>query len=59
MKTEPIAKQVVQFSLSIPQPLAFRPGQFLSLRVGLDSDGNPILRSYSIASSPGQARASR
>ncbi len=48
-----IAKQVLQLSLEATEPLQFRPGQFLSLPVGVDSDGNPILRSYSIASSPG------
>ena len=36
--------------------LAFRPGQFVSLRVGQDQDGAAILRSYSIASAPGKAR---
>lgn len=32
--------------------LRFRPGQFISVRVGTDADQNPILRSYSIASPP-------
>lgn len=32
--------------------LRFRPGQFISVAVGTDADNNPILRSYSIASSP-------
>ncbi|MBL9004387.1 MAG: hypothetical protein JNJ46_09080 [Myxococcales bacterium] len=32
--------------------LRFRPGQFISINVGTDGDGNPILRSYSIASPP-------
>ena len=35
-----------------PTELRFRPGQFLSVRVGTDGDGNAILRSYSIASPP-------
>ncbi len=32
--------------------LRFRPGQFLSVQVGIDAQENPILRSYSIASAP-------
>ena len=35
-----------------PTELRFRPGQFVSVTVGTDADGNPILRSYSIASPP-------
>ena len=50
----PIAEKVLELELTFPEPVSFRPGQFLSLRVGVDSDGNPILRSYSIASSPGR-----
>lgn len=34
--------------------LTFRPGQFVSLRVGEDADGAAILRSYSIASASGK-----
>jgi ferredoxin-NADP reductase len=52
-KSRTIANQVMELTLEFSEPLSFRPGQFLSLRVGTDSDGNPILRSYSIASSPG------
>lgn len=37
-------------------PLAFRAGQFISVRVGVDAAGDPILRSYSIASSSGAPR---
>ncbi len=48
-----IANHVLELVLEFPEAPSFRPGQFLSLRVGTDSDGNPILRSYSIASSPG------
>jgi ferredoxin-NADP reductase len=51
-RIRPIAEQILDVELSFPEPVSFRPGQFLSLRVGVDSDGNPILRSYSIASSP-------
>ena len=50
----PLARGVVEWRLLMPEPLSFVPGQFISLRVGDDSDGNAILRSYSIASSPGQ-----
>lgn len=32
--------------------LRFRPGQFISVQVGIDDNQNPILRSYSIASPP-------
>ena len=34
-----------------PVELRFRPGQFISLQIGVDDNQNPILRSYSIASS--------
>lgn len=34
------------------EDLRFRPGQFVSVTVGEDADHNPVLRSYSIASSP-------
>jgi ferredoxin-NADP reductase len=43
-----------RFGLVPRAPLTFRPGQFVSMRVGKDADANPILRSYSIASSPGK-----
>ncbi len=51
-----LARGVVEwrFRLEPPEPLAFRPGQFVSVRVGEDAAGAAILRSYSIASSPGQ-----
>jgi ferredoxin-NADP reductase len=49
-----IAEKVMELELTFSEAPSFRPGQFLSLRVGVDSDGNPILRSYSIASSPGK-----
>jgi ferredoxin-NADP reductase len=58
VESSAIAREVLQLELAIPEPLVFRPGQFLSLRVGVDGDGNPILRSYSIASSPGRDRVS-
>ena len=47
------AAGVIEYVLRTDEPLKFRPGQFVSVRVGVDSDDNPILRSYSIASSPG------
>jgi ferredoxin-NADP reductase len=55
VRATPIADGVLELRLRTdpPEPLHFRPGQFISLRVGEDSDGNPILRSYSIASAPG------
>ncbi len=37
---------------SAPGELRFRPGQFISVQVGVDDNQNPILRSYSIASPP-------
>ena len=39
-------------AVAAPPDLRFRPGQFISVRVGSDADQNPILRSYSIASPP-------
>lgn len=51
----PLANQTVEYIFAHDEPdLSFRPGQFLSLRVGEDADGSPALRSYSIASSPEQ-----
>lgn len=48
-----LALRTVEFVLGHDEPeLSFRPGQFLSIRVGTDADDNPILRSYSIASPP-------
>jgi ferredoxin-NADP reductase len=53
VRATPRAEGVVEYVVRTDEPLKFRPGQFLSVRVGVDSDDNPILRSYSIASSPG------
>jgi ferredoxin-NADP reductase len=48
-----LARGVVEWRFETDAPFTFRPGQFFSVRVGeRDTDGNPILRSYSIASSP-------
>ena len=44
------------FELVEEPPLRFRAGQFISLRVGEDAAGDPVLRSYSIASSSGSPR---
>jgi ferredoxin-NADP reductase len=53
VRVVPRADGVVEYVLETDEPLKFRPGQFISVRVGSDSDGNHVLRSYSIASSPG------
>jgi ferredoxin-NADP reductase len=50
----PLARGVIRLDLALDEPLKFRPGQFISLRVGEDTDGNAVLRSYSLASSPGE-----
>jgi ferredoxin-NADP reductase len=52
------AAGVVEYVLRPEAPLTFRPGQFVSVRVGRDSDDNPILRSYSIASASGKTEFS-
>jgi ferredoxin-NADP reductase len=54
VRATPRADGVVEYLLRTDEPLKFRPGQFVSVRVGVDSDDNPILRSYSIASPPGR-----
>ena len=54
VRAVPRADGVVEYVLRTDEPLDFRPGQFISVRVGVDGDGNPILRSYSLASSPGK-----
>jgi ferredoxin-NADP reductase len=52
-----LARGVVEWRLRLPEPLHFRPGQFISVRVG-EEDGAAVLRSYSIASSPGRPEIS-
>jgi ferredoxin-NADP reductase len=52
MSVAPIARDILEARFVLDQPLPFRPGQFISLRVGKDQNGDPILRSYSIASPP-------
>lgn len=56
--TAPMARAILEARFKLDQPLTFRPGQFISLRVGKDGNGDPILRSYSIASPPGQLELS-
>jgi len=53
-----IADEIEAYELRLdpPESLHFRAGQFVSLRVGEDRDGSAVLRSYSIASSPGRDR---
>jgi ferredoxin-NADP reductase len=53
-----LADEVDAYDLHLdpPEPLHFRAGQFVSLRVGEDRDGSAVLRSYSIASSPDRDR---
>ncbi|MSP63267.1 MAG: FAD-dependent oxidoreductase [Myxococcales bacterium] len=51
-----LAKDVVEYVLALAEDdvgLAWRPGQFISIACGRRDDGEPILRSYSIASLPG------
>ncbi len=51
----PLANHTVEYLFSHDEPdLHFRPGQFLSLRVGTSASGHAERRSYSIASSPEQ-----
>ena len=63
LSRRPLANETIEFNFSletrnpaVPPPgeseLKFRPGQFISVRLGLDENQNPILRSYSIASPP-------
>ena len=52
---ERIADGVTAFSLALDdadRALDWRPGQFVSIACGEDAEGNPLLRSYSIASAP-------
>ncbi|HEX2571762.1 MAG TPA: FAD-dependent oxidoreductase [Polyangia bacterium] len=53
---EGIADAVYEYVLTLPaddSQLTWRPGQFISLTCGKAPEGEPLLRSYSIASSPG------
>lgn len=49
----PLARGIVEWRFRVEAPLTFRPGQFLSVRVGEDQAGAAVLRSYSLASDPG------
>ena len=50
----PLAASVFEYRLQLVEPphLHFRAGQYLSLDCGLDAEGLPARRAYSIASSP-------
>lgn len=48
-----LARGVVEWRFRADEPLRFRAGQFLSVRVGTDDGGASVLRSYSLASSSG------
>lgn len=58
VRVVPRARGIVEYRLRTATPLRFRPGQFLSVRVGTDADDNPVLRSYSIASAPQEPEVS-
>src|SRR5262249_14513939 len=52
----PIADAVVDYQFALAPDdaqLTWRPGQFVSLTCGHGPDGQPVLRSYSLASLPG------
>jgi ferredoxin-NADP reductase len=55
---KPLARGIVEWRFRTEPPLTFRPGQFLSVRVGDDSAGAAVLRSYSLASDPGDSEFS-
>lgn len=49
----PLAQNTLELVFALPMgPLSFRPGQFVSFRIGTDDLGNAMMRSYSIASLP-------
>lgn len=52
LRRRQIARATEEFVFATAPDLSFRPGQFISVQVGIDADGNPVLRSYSIASPP-------
>lgn len=56
---QPIASQTEEFVFAASSLPAFKPGQFISVRVGMDAQNNPILRSYSLASSPKESPHAR
>jgi len=54
-----IADGVVEYDFALTdedRDLRWRPGQFVSVTCGLNEAGEPLLRSYSIASRPGDGR---
>lgn len=55
----PLARDVIEYVLTLPADdaqLSWRAGQFISLTCGIRDDGQPLLRSYSIANRPGSGR---
>lgn len=54
-----IAQDVVDLGFTVEEPrgFQFRAGQFVTLAVGQDEAGQPVRRSYSIASVPAAGRA--
>jgi ferredoxin-NADP reductase len=53
---EPLSPRVKSFFFQLPEPIAFKPGQHVLLRLTAP-DGYRAQRSYSIVSAPGQGRA--
>ena len=56
---QPIASQTEEFVFATSSLPAFKPGQFISVRVGMDAQNNSVLRSYSLASSPEESSHAR
>jgi ferredoxin-NADP reductase len=56
MRIETLSPRVKSFFFRLPEPIAFRPGQHVLVRLTAP-DGYRAQRSYSIASPPGQAEA--
>ena len=49
-----LARDTTLYLFSLDEKIHFRPGQFISVQVGIDADNNPILRSYSLAFTPNE-----
>lgn len=55
----PLAADVYEYVLAldtVDAGLPWRPGQFISMTCGRKPDGDPLLRSYSIANLPGEGK---